>query len=205
MTETATNNVDVDASWSLFATAPATYASPMRLAACFAGRITENRCRELLASQRLQQRLSALLFAFYKIDPTLGDIACADIDRRIALASANEFAGIARRSGAIFWGNALANIVLAQAVSAFHNALGEDLCTFAIANRILASDEQALPNIEVILTDGWQCVNAWSSTLPSGVAERVRLKFSGIEARTSSDQFRFVGCGPAIVRRAGDF
>lgn len=203
MTEDAGTETAV--AWRSFIDNPAGYAAPQRLAVCFDGAISVAVCERMLGTERLQARLSALLVEQHALAGLPADDS-DDVDRIIALASADDLDEVAFRSGAIYWAGALAGIILAQKAAALHEALGEELCAFAVANRDLAGPLQPLDPVEGIrervLADGWRCLSAWCDAVPAAIGMRVRLKLPPGDLIDTTPPPSFAETGPAIVRRA---
>ena len=205
MTEHAGTETADAVAWHSFIDNPAGYAAPQRLAVCFDGAISATVCERMLATERLQARLSTLLVERHALAGSAADDS-DDLDRDIALASADDLDELALRSGAIYWAGALAGIILAQKAAALHEALGEELCAFAVANRDLAGPVQSLDPVEGIrervLADGWRCLSAWCDAVPAAIGMRVRLKLPPDDLIDAIPPLPFVETGPAIVRRA---
>ena len=205
MTEHAGTETADAVAWRSFIDNPAVYVAPERLAACFGGAISVAACERMLATERLQVRLSALLAEQHALaEPDVHE--SDDLDRSVALASVDDLDDIALRSGAIYWAGALAGVILAQKAAALHDALGEELCAFAVASRDLAGPLQSLDPVEGIrervLADGWRCLSAWCHALPAAIGMRVRLKLPPDDLIDATPPPSFAETGPAIVRRA---
>ena len=129
-----------------------------------------------------------------------------EADLAIISLSAEGITSIALRAGAIYWSGAIASTVLATKVAALNSELSEELCSYAVSHRHLSSTEHELPAINALRQridmDGWQCLSAWSETLPANVAARLRLNLPPhpIFDAPPSDKYRDIG--PAIVRHA---
>lgn len=206
MTQSASMEPADPVEWQAFMDEPAAYAEPLRLAACFDGAIGEAACVKLLATPRLQTRLSKLLAEHHRLPGPEDASEIEDADRAVALASAEALWEIALRAGAIYWANSFAGIIDGQKTAALHAALGEELCAFAVANRDLAIGAQPLPPAgdirERVASDGWQCLAAWFDAVPASVAARVRLKLPPDELVDDAPASAFAESGPRIVRRA---
>lgn len=191
--------------WQSFMNDPAVYADPHRLAACFGDIVSERTCARMLGTERLQARLSTLLEEYYRLSG-LEQAIEKGIDRIIALATATDLGEIALRAGAIYWARALAGTILGPRATVLHEALGADLCAFALANRDSAGPLQPLDPMEGIrdrvLADGWRCVGAWCHAAPISIGARVRLKLPPDELIDDLPIPPFDVAGPGIVRRA---
>ena len=200
MTDQLRASTASDGAWHEFLTRPAVHVDAARLSACFDGRIDEVVCRTMLTTPRLIERLSNVLERYYSLGADSDLDACDQVDRGVALATGETLAGIARRSGAVYWATGLASVVLTRDVETLYAALGEDVCTYALACRDLSEQDHRLPPIEetaaTIIADGWRCLWGWSERLPPAIAKRVRLKFPDIVEPT-------IKRGYEIVRRAG--
>ena len=132
--------------------------------------------------------------------------ALSEADRAIALLGAEELADLVSRAGAIFWANAIANVVLAADVRWLHEQLGEELCALALANRNLAGPApplEPLDGVEArIREDGERCLAAWCRAQPAAVGVRVRLKRAPSAALDDAPQAPFAEIGAPIVRCA---
>jgi hypothetical protein len=192
--------------WRSFMENPAGYAEPRRLAACFDDAISEAACERLLRTERLQMRLSQLLIEHHRLSGSAAFAQGDAIDRTIALASAEYLDEIALRAGAIYWAGSLAGIIVSEKAAALHEALGEELCAFAVANRDLAGPVQSLEPVEGIrervFADGWRCLGAWCHAISAAIGMRVRLKLPPDELIDGIPLPPFSEIGPGIVRRA---
>ena len=202
---TASQSTGADAGWEAFVTQPALYIEPSRLAVCFDGMVDPELCGRLRSSPRLEERLSNLVHSRYGLAPTIAAGDVSDTDRLIALASSEQLAELARRAGAIYWANSIANTVRAADAAAFDAALGERLCVVALANRDLSGPMQPLTPYDQLgarlMQDGFRCLGAWCKAQSPGVGLRVRLKFPPNPALDDAVNRPFDELGPAIVRR----
>lgn len=202
---TASESAGTDARWNAFVTQPALYIEPSRLAVCFDGMADPELCARLKTSLRIEPRLSGLVHSRYGLARTIAAEDVSDIDRSIALASSEQLADLARRAGAIYWANSIANTVRAADAAAFDAALGEALCLVALANRDLSGPMQPLTPYDQlgarVREDGWRCLGAWCQAQSAGVGLRVRLKFPPNPALDDAVNRPFDELGPAIMRR----
>jgi hypothetical protein len=194
------------AAWRSFMLTPGRYAEPAHIRNCFNGAISAELAAKLVACARIEDRLSNLLVARYRLSRWLDLEVCPPKDRTIALLPQAEFAGVARRAGAIYWGSSLATAVFGSEVSALQRQFGEELYRFALAHRDLAGPIQNLRPFEALdekfLADGWRCFEGWRRSQQRAVAERVLLKLPpGYEADAPLDG-AFIKNGPEIVRCA---
>ncbi|WKA30061.1 hypothetical protein [Bradyrhizobium roseum] len=203
---TAPESTGVDAGWDAFVTRPALYIEPSRLAMCFDGMVDSELCARLKTSRRLEERLSRLVHSRYRLGRTVAAEDVGDIDRSIALASSEQLAELARRAGAIYWANSIANTVRAADAAAFDAALGETLCVVALANRDLSGPMQPLTPYDQlsarVMQDGLRCLGAWCRGQSPGVGLRVGLKLAPNPALDDAVNRPFDELGPAIIRRA---
>jgi hypothetical protein len=191
--------------WRAFMMEPVNYMEGGRLADCFGSGLSVELCERLRLAPRLQERLSTVVRDFYGlewVDP--GD--CEEIDRLIALYSAEYLADLAFYSGAIFWSGAIANTVVAQDVETLEKELGDELCAFALNHRDVAGPLRTLGSPEGVrervLEDGWRCLAAWRQQQPEGVAVRIALRLPPNPAFDGAPPHPFDAFGPSIVRRA---
>lgn len=189
-----------DPDWDAFVGNPAAYADASRVAACFGGAIAVHSCQFMLDTPRLAKRLSALLSSHFGLAPLGNDVA--DEDRRIALMPKWELETLAMRAGAICWSGSLASAIGKEKVSAIHRQIGEELFSFALANRDIAAPPRTLEPLETIAArmhdDGWRCIAAWCDTVSEPVSAWMKLKFpDGVDLNTEP-----MAGGAAIVRRA---
>ena len=202
---TASQRTGADAGWDAFVTQPALYIEPSRLAVCFDGMVDPELCGRLRSSPRLEERLSNLVHSRYGLAPTIAAEDVSDTDRLIALASSEQLAELARRAGAIYWANSIANTVRAADAAAFDAALGERLCVVALANRDLSGPMQPLTPYDQlgarVMQDGLRCLGAWCKAQSPGVGLRVSLKLAPNPALDDAVNRPFDELGPAIVRR----
>src|SRR5215470_11342398 len=152
---------------------PAAYIDVSRLSACFDDRINLRVCERLHGASRLQERLSTIISEFYVLAMPVGPEAVSPIDQTIALLPVARIDDIVRRAGAVYWANAIANVVRAEEVRWLHNTLGQALCTFALANRNLAGSPGQLELQDgadaQIAEDGLRCLGAWCQSQPEAV------------------------------------
>jgi hypothetical protein len=192
--------------WQEFASNPASYAVASRVVACFDGKLPPAVCVALAGSPRLRERVNGLIRATHRLAPGCPDDACGGADQAIALAPADRLAEIARRSGAIFWSAAIANVIVARQVAKLHEQLGEEVHRFALAHRDLAGPPRSIEPIAEaaasILRDGWLCLGAWCHAQSVAVSARVRLKLPPGDAIDQTPSSPFAELGPEIVRRA---
>jgi hypothetical protein len=202
---TASESTGADAGWDAFVTQPVLYIEPSRLAACFDEMVDSQLCARLKASRRLEERLSDLVHSRYGLARTIAAEDVSDTDRSIALGSSEQLAELARRAGAIYWANSIANTVRAADAAAFDAALGETLCVLALANRDLSGPTQPLTPYDQlgtrVIEDGLRCLGAWCKAQSAGVGLRVRLKLAPNPALDDAVNPPFDELGPAIVRR----
>ncbi len=185
---------------------PAAYIDAVRLAACFDHQFSAELCRLLQGAGRLRDKLSALIEAHYALAAPIGEDAVGDVDRNIALSPVERLVDVMRRAGAIYWANAIANVLLAEKVNRLHEQLGEGACAFALANRDLSGPGEVIePLADVgarVTEDGERCFAAWCQSLSAAVAARVRLKLPPREGLDGRPGMLFAEIGPSIVRRA---
>jgi hypothetical protein len=195
-----------NAQWQSFMAEPALYIDPERFAAFFDGAVTLSLSEKLRENRRLQSRLSWLLRAHYQLDSGIGLETLDEADMTIALADPRVLESIALRAGAIYWSSAIAGTVLAKAVNALHQHLGEELLGYAIAERALGGPVQSLEPLETvgerIMDDGWRCFAEWCDATPRAIALRVRLKLPQGSIGDQPAPPEFKGKGAAIFRRA---
>jgi hypothetical protein len=192
--------------WRSFMLTPGRYAEPAHIRSCFNGAINAQLAAKLVACARIEDRLSSLLIAHHRLSRWLDLEACPERDRAIALLPQAEFAGVARRAGAIYWSASLATAVLGNEVAALQRQLGEDLYQFALAHRGLGGPIQGLHPFEALdmklLADGWRCFEGWRRSQQRAVAERVLLKLPP-EYEDAPPDRPFMEKGPEIVRCSG--
>ena len=202
---TAGQSTGADAGWDAFVTQPALYIEPSRLAVCFDGMVDPELCGRLRSSPRLEERLSDLVHSRYGLARAITAEEVSDTDRWIALASSEQLVELARRAGAIYWANSIANTVRAADAAAFDAALGETLCVVALANRDLSGPMQPLAPYDQlgrrVMEDGFRCLGGWCKAQSPGVGLRVRLKFAPNPALDDAVKTPFDELGPAIMRR----
>ena len=201
----ASESTGADAGWEAFVTQPALYIEPSRLAVCFDGMVGVELCGRLRSSPRLEERLSDLVHSRYGLARTIAAEEVSDTDRWIALASSEQLVELARRAGAIYWANSIANTVRAADAAAFDAALGETLCVVALANRDLSGPMQPLAPYDQlgrrVMEDGFRCLGGWCRAQRPGVGVRVSLKLAPNPALDDAVNTPFDELGPAIMRR----
>ena len=199
-------NASTTMDWATLMRQPAAYVDLARLDACFNNKVGMALCGRLRGAGRLQERLSATITEHYALPAPVAPEALSEADRAIALLGAEELADLVSRAGAIFWANAIANVVLAADVRWLHEQLGEELCALALANRNLAGPApplEPLDGVEArIREDGERCLAAWCRAQPAAVGVRVRLKRAPSAALDDAPQDPFAEIGAPIVRCA---
>ena len=203
MTDSATST-PAEMAWSTLMYRPVAYIDPARLAAVFGGTVTIALCERLRAAERLQDRLSAMIMAFYALKAPLDPGKTAADDRRVALTPPERTAELVRRAGAIFYADAIASAVRADDVRRLRAHLGEGLYAFALANRDLSGPSRGVTIVagtDVVDDQGLRCLAAWCRSQPEAVGARVRLKSPPSAALDGLDT-AVIDIGPAIVRRA---
>jgi YOP proteins translocation protein K (YscK) len=192
--------------WQTFMREPALYIERDRFAACFEGAFSRSLCRKLQDSYRLRSRLSSIVQQHYQLGPWIDPEEVDEIDREIALALVHDLTALAQRAGAIYWSSTIASTVLAKAVTALHQQLGDELCSYAISQRDLAGPAQSLEPLETvgdrIEADGWRCLSAWCASVAPGIGLRVQLRLPKDSIIDRPAPLEFVALGPEIIRRA---
>jgi len=192
--------------WETFMRQPAAYIDAARLAVCLDNQFSAELCGRLQGAGRMRDKLSALINTHYALAAPVEEVAVGELDRDIALSPIERLAEIVRRAGAIYWGNAIANVLLAEKVSRLHEQLGEAVCAFALANRDLSGPDEVLEPIAdagARMTEaGERCFAAWCQSLSDAVAARVRLKLPPSQGLDGPPGIAFAEIGPSIVRRA---
>jgi hypothetical protein len=192
--------------WETFMRHPVAYIDAARLAVCFDNQFNAELCGRLQGADRLRDKLLALINTRYTLAAPVEEDAVGDLDRNIALSPVERLADVMRRAGAIYWANAIANVLLADRVSLLHEQLGEAVCAFALANRDLSGPGEGLEPLADagarVTEDGERCFAAWCHSLSDAVAARVRLKLPPREGLDGLPGIPFAAIGPSIVRRA---
>ncbi len=192
--------------WATLMNKPAVYIDLTRLAACFGGGISVKLCERLRGASRMQNRLSAIISEFYALAAPVGPEAADHLDQSIALLPVGRIGDIVRRAGAVYWANAIANVVRAEEVRRLRDQLGETLYAFALANRSLSGPPRKLEAADGagarIMEDGLRCLGAWCQSQPEAVGGRVRRKSPAHPALDERAPRPFDEIGPAIIRCA---
>jgi hypothetical protein len=192
--------------WATFMRQPAAYIDAARLAVCLDNQFSAELCGRLQGAGRLRDRLSALIKTHYALAAPVEEDAVGELDRNIALSPFERLADVVRRAGAIYWANAIANVLLAEKVSQLHEQLGEVVCVFALANRDLSGPDEVLEPVADagarVTEAGERCFAAWCQSLSGAVATRVRLKLPPRQGLDGPPGIPFAEIGPSIVRRA---
>jgi len=191
--------------WSAFMRRSVDYVDAGRLAACFDNVFNPGLCEQLRGTHRLQERVSELIDRRCALPVPIAEDAIDDGDRNIALLPAERLLDLIRGAGAIYWANAIANVVLADEVRWLHEQIGEALCAFALANRDLSGPGETLEPLasagERVTRDGERCFEAWRQSMPEAVAARVRLKLPVTCAPGGDEAELPATIGRSIVRR----
>ena len=192
--------------WDTFMRQPAAYIDAARLAVCLENQFSAELCGRLQDAGRLRDRLSALIKTHYALAAPVKEDGVGELDRDIALSPFERLADVVRRAGAIYWANAIANVLLAEKVTQLHEQLGEAVCAFALANRDLSGPDEVLePVADVgarVTEAGERCFAAWRQSLSDAVAARVWLKLPPRRGFDGPPGIPFAEIGPSIVRRA---
>jgi hypothetical protein len=202
----STNRAPAAMDWATLMNRPAAYVDLTRLAACFDGRVGVRLCDRLRNAGRLQDRLSALIADFYALAAPLGPETVSAADQKVALLPPAKVSDVIRRAGAVYWANAIANVVRAEDVRRLRDRLGEPLYAFALANRSLSGPAGKLDLTDgadaQMTEDGARCLAAWCQSQPAAVGGRVRLKSPAAPALDEVAPSPFNELGPAIIRCA---
>ena len=192
--------------WGIFMRQPVDYIDAGRLADCLDHAFGPELCERLRGAGRLKDRLSQLISRRYALPSPIADDAIEESDREIALSPVEHLLDLIRRSGAIYWANAIANVVLAEKVRSLHDQVGEAHCAFALANRDLSGPGETFEPLvsanELVTKDGERCFAAWCQSLPEAVAARVGLKLPTTCGLVGKVTGPLAAIGPSIVRRA---
>ena len=206
MTAAAAERDSPLADWETFMRQPAAYIDAARLAACLDSQLSAELCGRLRGAGRLRDRLSALIKTHYALAAPVEEDAVGELDRKIALLPFERLVDVVRRAGAIYWANAIANVLLAEKVSQLHEQVGEAVCAFALANRDLSGPDEVLEPVADagarVTEAGERCFAAWCQSLSDAVAARVRLKLPPRQGLDGPPGIPFAEIGPSIVRRA---
>ncbi|APF38713.1 hypothetical protein BOQ54_16440 [Chelatococcus daeguensis] len=192
--------------WCAFLRLPGGYAHPQRLAETLGGAMTPDLCAALQAEPRFAARLTALLDTAGLVPPAGAALDCADVDRSIAVRGPHELTAAALRAGALYWADAIANVVLAPDVEALRRSLDGDLIAFGLANRAAGAQGLRFDDLtgaaEVVARDGWYSFLAWVAQLPAAVAGRLMLKFEDGAITPGPVPDPFGEIGPGLYRQA---
>jgi hypothetical protein len=192
--------------WATLMNRPAAYIDATRLAACFDGGVSVGLCGRLRDASRLQDRLSAMISDFYGLAAPVGMESVSPVDQKVALLAAEQTNSLIHRAGAVYWANAISNVVRAEAVRRLRDRLGESLYSFALANRHLSAPQRKLDLVDgadvQIAEDGVRCLAAWCQSQAEAIGGRVRLKRPSSPALEEATQSPFSDVGPAIIRCA---
>jgi len=192
--------------WRTFMRQPAAYIDAARLAVCFDHQFSAELCGRLQGAGRLRERLSAHITTRYALAAPVEEDTVDKLDRDIALSPCERLADVVRRAGAIYWSNAIANVLLAEKVSQLHQQLGEAVCAFALVNRDLSGPHDVLEPVADagarVAEAGACCFAAWCQSLCEPVAARVRLKLPPRQGFDGAPETPFAEIGASIVRRA---
>jgi hypothetical protein len=197
---------EAETAWRAFMTEPVSYIDPGQFSRALGGALSVELCARLRDCERLQGRLSTLILAGEGLNAWGERTIVSEEDAAIAAAPLPVLTAIVQRAGAIFWAAGMVNAVRGADVAALQNALGEEVCRFALKHRDLAGPEQPLAPFETlgerVLADGWLCYAGWCDSLPSEIRARARLKISAGDAQRQPAPPAFLASGPAIIRRA---
>ena len=206
MTAAAAERAATLMDWQTFMREPAAYIDAARLAVCLDNQFSAALCGRLQSASRLRDRLSALVATHCALAAPVEEDAVGELDRTIALSPVERLGDVVRRAGAIYWANAIANVLLAEEVSQLHAQLGEAVCAFALVNRDLSGPAKVLEPVADagarVTEAGERCFAAWCQSLSDAVAARVRLKLPPRRGVNGPPGIPFAEIGASIVRRA---
>lgn len=192
--------------WRTFLHLPGGYAHPRRLAETLGGAVTPELCTVLQAEPRFAERLTALLEAAGLVPPAGAALDCPDVDRSIVVRAPDELTAAALRAGALYWADAIANVVLAPDVEVLRGSLDGGLIAFGLANRAAGPQGMRFDDLtgaaEVVARDGWHSFLAWVAQLPAAVAARLMLKFEDGAITPGPIPAPFGEIGPGLYRQA---
>ena len=194
--------------WATLMTKPVIYIDPVRLAACFNGRIAAPLCERLRRAPRLQGRLTDVITRVYALEAPVNQDVLSPVDQKVALLPAEQVGDLIRRAGAVYWANAIANTLRAGEVRQLREKLGEPVYTFALTNRNLSGSPVSFRGADtedigaLIVDDGMRCLGAWCRSQPRPIATRVRMKMPPSALLDGLAQLPFDEVGPAIIRCA---
>jgi len=192
--------------WNNFMQKPAGYIETARLMDCLGGVLSKKICERIRATGRLQDRLSLIIATHYELATPVEENVVDDVDRHIALSSAEELREVILRSGAIYWANAIANVVLAEKLRSLHEHIGEAVCALALANRDLSAGGEAFKLLsntrEVVARDGERCMAVWCRSVPPAIGGRVALRLSATHRQIGEPTDHMAKTGSVIIRRA---
>jgi len=192
--------------WNVFMQQPAGYIDIERLVDCLGGVLSKKLCERLRVTGRLRDRLSRIIVKHYELAAPVDESSVEEVDRNIALSSDAELREVILRSGAIYWANAIANVVLAEKLRSLHEHIGEAVCSFALTNRDLSGGGEAfmlLANTkEVVVRDGERCMAVWCQSVSPAVGGRVGIRLSGTSRQIAGPTDHMAKTASVIVRRA---
>lgn len=198
--------IDDEGRWRTFLRLPCIHAHPARLAACFGGAIAPDLCAALQAEPRFAVRLTGVLEDVGLLPPADDALHCVEVDRAIVVQAPQELMAAALRAGALYWADAIANVVLAPDVEQLRSSLDGALIAFGLANRAAGPQGLRFDDLshaaEVVARDGWYSFLAWVAQLPAGVRARLVLKFEDGAIAPGPVPALFAEIGPGLYRQA---
>jgi len=206
MTMAQLASTEDDSRWRAFLRLPGAYAHPRRMAETFGGAMTPDLCAALQAEPRFAERLSAVLEDAGLVPPAGAGMDCTDVDRAIVVRPPHELTAAALRAGALYWADAIANVVLAPDVEILRGSLDADLIAFGLANRAAGPQGMRFGDLagaaEVVARDGWYSFLGWVAQLPAAVTARLMLKFEDGTIVPGPVPAPFEEVGPELYRQA---
>ncbi len=194
------------AAWQTLMDEPATYIDDSQLPRALGNEIGADLSTRLRGCSRLAARMSALIARHEGFPPPIDATELNEDDKKIATATAGQLSIIVLRAGAILWSEVIANAVRGRDVAAIQAALGEELRSFAIGNRMVGGIDKPLEPFETlqqrIMTDGWQCYAEWCDAIPRAIGVRARLKMPAAGDTADPAARPQSKAGPAILRLA---
>lgn len=175
---------------------------PERVLALLPSVLDPETVERLVASDRLAGRLSEHLRRQAGVPPLDPALLEAE-DRALMLLDAEGLEQLQRMAGAIWHGQALKRIILAEPRRRMAELIGEDALAGAGRNvevsPAIASPAEPEALAAAIDADGAACLEAWCRAQPAAIAERIRLKRDA-EAPDPTDDH--LANGPAVIARA---
>ena len=197
--------------WQRLLERPIDFVDPAALRACLPRALNDEHCAALYAAPRFESRLTEQLMAHFGLQPLARLSPPAPEDLDVLLLSAEDFARLPRRCGALWHASTLSREIRGDVVKQLRSALGDDVFELALAHRSLGGALDLLRTPADLLAamdrDGLDLVMFWLRQQPAALRDWLRVRLPTLDEghprtpASASDPLHSAN-GLSIVRRA---